>query len=177
MSRLLAESGAYLLAEDGGYLLLEDGDTDLSPNVIELTASIRTGLDLLTAVRPALSLVASVRRTVDTTRRRSRKMTYDLRVGDTGTKILLQIVDENSDSVDVSDAEISITLKESKGAPKVFDPGDIEFDTDGTDGRVFVLTLADTLDTSGTWYAQAVATIGDAVFHSRPVPFTVGANL
>jgi hypothetical protein len=70
-------------------------------------------------------------------------------VGDSGTKLRLTVRDENGDIVDVSAAtEILIFLTDPDGDVVEYTGA---VDTDGTDGKIKMITDEDTLHEHGTW--------------------------
>lgn len=108
-----------------------------------------------------------------------------LQVGDTGTKVLVTIVEDDDDGnpqpVDCSEA----TTKEIKlrRVPALDEdtPDAIvraaSFETDGTDGQLFIVTEADDLDQEGSWLVQGRVVIGAGEWHSRKGRFRVEDNL
>lgn len=95
------------------------------------------------------------------------------RVGDIGTKVRLQVLDEIGAAVDVSSATVTIRLRNGT-IVKTFSG---VLDSTGADGKVYFLSLVDTWFREGMYIVQAFAVIGAKQFYSLPYQFEVGGNL
>ena len=96
-----------------------------------------------------------------------------LRKGDIGATIIVTIVDENDAVLDISTATTK-QLKFEKGTSRTVVTQTAVFTTDGTDGKVEYVTVADDLDELGLWYVQPhiILAAGDD-FHGAVGSFTV----
>lgn len=103
----------------------------------------------------------------------------DVRLGDIGTQFAVQIVDEQGNPVDVSQA-VTLTIrlkppgKATRSKAAILDPSKIPV---GVDGWILYVAVALDLDTVGTWGIQGFASFGaSAQFSSRPGSFRVESN-
>lgn len=76
-------------------------------------------------------------------------MTYDARVGDTGTSIRILIQNQDNEIVDVGDATEMVIIFVKPDGSRVEKTASLL--TDGSDGYIHYVTEADFLDQSGTW--------------------------
>ena len=99
----------------------------------------------------------------------------DIRVGDIGTVFRLTIVDEVEDVVNIS-AATTQEIRFEKPDKTVVDKAS-SFTTDGTDGNIQYVTVADDLDMDGKWRIQAhiVTPVGE--WRSEIETFWVSENL
>lgn len=102
-------------------------------------------------------------------------MASEIRVGDTGTKFLVTVKDENGDVKDVSTAG---TLELIFQKPN----GDIltktaSFDSDGTDGKIYYTTSSEDVDKAGLWRLQSYVVIGTDEKKTNIDSFRVYPNL
>lgn len=98
-------------------------------------------------------------------------------VGDIGTSLQLNLVDENGTAIDVSAATTkSIVLLSPGGTASTKTAA---FVTDGTNGQIrYVTTAAADLNEAGTWKMQASIVVTSALtFKSDAAVFIVAANL
>jgi len=99
---------------------------------------------------------------------------YEIHVDDIGTAFQL-IMKECEDIVDVSSALTKEIV--FKKPDKTIIIQTAEFKTDGTDGIIQYITIADDLDLKGTWYIQGVVTLPTGTWSSDISKFKVYANL
>tara|TARA_R100000008_G_scaffold73806_1_gene52359 strand:- start:154 stop:462 length:309 start_codon:yes stop_codon:yes gene_type:complete len=98
----------------------------------------------------------------------------EIHVNDVGTTFQLTFK-ENGDVVDISSASaINIILTGPDDTAKV-KTGVLV--SGGTDGKAKYVTVADDLDTAGTWKLQGKITFASTVYHSDVHNFTVFKNL
>lgn len=109
-----------------------------------------------------------------------------LQVGDTGTKLLATIVEEDDSGtlqpVDISSAtglEITIAreAENDEDTPTAPVTRSASLETDGLDGKLFILTEAGDIDAKGSWLIQGAATIGAWSGSSAVGRFRVAANI
>lgn len=102
-------------------------------------------------------------------------MTEEIHVGDIGTKFLVTIK-EGTSVVDISSATtkeiIFLKPEAASGTVEV-----AEFETDGTDGKIYYLSGTSFLDTAGEWTIQAHVAIGTDEWRSSFGTFVVYDNL
>ena len=96
-------------------------------------------------------------------------------VGDIGTALILTVRDQDGKIVDLSQVSaLSMVLLKPdlttlmKTAVLV---------TDGKDGQMQYVTIANDLDQPGVWRRQGIVTIGAGKWESDTVSFSVEANL
>lgn len=100
-------------------------------------------------------------------------------VGDVGTKFLVTILEDddagNPQAVDVSGATLkTVTLKPPSGAVIT---RNASFETDGTDGKIFILSQSGDLSVAGAWEVQGRVTLAAGDWRSEVGSFAVKANL
>jgi hypothetical protein len=93
---------------------------------------------------------------------------------DTGTALVIAVVDEEGDPVDVSSATKTVYLKKPTGA--VLEKAGVN-DTTGTDGLMKYVTQSGDLDTLGSWEIQGKVVIGSAEWRTKVGQFVVHPNL
>jgi hypothetical protein len=99
----------------------------------------------------------------------------DIRVGDIGTVFRLTIVDEVEDVVNIS-AATTTEIRFQKPDETSVDQ-DAAFTTDGVDGEIQYVTIADDLDVSGKWKIQAYIVTPVGEWRSEIETFWVQENL
>lgn len=99
----------------------------------------------------------------------------DIRVGDVGTVFRLTIVDELEDIVNIS-AATTTEIRFEKPDKTTVDKT-AGFVTDGTDGGIQYVTIADDLDMSGKWRIQAYIVTPVGEWRSEIETFWVSDNL
>ena len=102
-------------------------------------------------------------------------MAQEIHIGDIGTAFRVAVVDSSDVVIDISTAttqEFSFRKPDGTTITKT-----TVFDTDGTDGIIKYLTIADDLDKSGTWYIQAKVILPTGTWHSSTGSFEVYNNL
>jgi len=103
------------------------------------------------------------------------KLTEKIFVGDIGTAFI-GTFKENGVIVDISSATVKNIVFEKPNGLKVTMPG--SFVTDGTDGQLQYVSVADDLDIGGKWRLQGFVNLGGVwVGHSDIVEFKVYDNL
>lgn len=101
-------------------------------------------------------------------------MSEEIHRNDIGTKFLVTILDDTS-ALDISTAsEKKIIFKKSNGfvVEKT-----AEFNTDGSDGKVYYTTVADDLSITGIWSIQAKVVLPTGTWRSDTQNFEVYSNL
>lgn len=98
----------------------------------------------------------------------------EIHLGDVGTKFLATIMDDDV-AVDISTATVKkLRFKGPNGSTKEYDA---TFETDGTDGKIYYVTVTDDLDEIGIWEWQAYIEMGGGEWNSSKDTFDVKANL
>lgn len=104
-------------------------------------------------------------------------MAQEIHLGDIGTAFRITLKDDDV-PVDVSSAVAvgakTITFKKKSG---VVVEKEAVFFTDGTDGIIQYLTIAEDLDELGTWEIQAQVTLTSGQWRSNTDKFRVYENL
>lgn len=102
-------------------------------------------------------------------------MTAEIHKGDIGTKFLLTIED-NGVAIDISASTVkTIIFRRPDGVVRA---KTAQFNTDGTDGKIYWTTTAVTdLDVTGDWHIQGYIEIGTGKWHTSVEDFTVEDNL
>jgi hypothetical protein len=98
-----------------------------------------------------------------------------MRVGDIGTKIISQIVDQDGEIIPIGSA-ISMLMKLSKPNGTVVQKTPTLL-TDGTDGKLVYSTLANDIDIDGTWKSQSWVQLPGGSWHTSIEIFDVEPNL
>lgn len=98
----------------------------------------------------------------------------EIHVGDVGTTFTVTILDENSDVVNLSTADVNLLFEKPDG---VVLTKDASFVTDGTDGQVKYVTIAGDLDLHGNWSLQAFVDYGSVEWYSDIAKFKVHKNV
>lgn len=103
-------------------------------------------------------------------------MNPDIHVGDIGTAMVFQVVDQSNNIVDLSSASaMQVILKApSWSSGQAFTA---VWSTNGTDGKMQYVSIASTFSEPGTWQAQVYFAIGGGAWKSDIVKFKVKANL
>lgn len=131
-------------------------------NVITFDAQVCTTINFDTQIWTVLDFTGAV------------DMICDPRVADAGTQVILRVIDESLLPVPLAGWTVTIKMKQGLNVTKSFAGIPL---TDGTDGKVYCLTLPDTWDRVGVWSAQALAVNGAKSFNSKPAVFRVGGNI
>lgn len=101
-------------------------------------------------------------------------MIEEIHKDDIGTKFLVMVMDGSS-VVDLSGATVKkIAFKKSDGTSV---EKSALFKTDGSDGKIYYVTIADDLSMSGKWELQAKVTLPTGVWSSSIKFFMVYDNL
>jgi len=98
----------------------------------------------------------------------------EIHVGDITTKFLVTVTDD-SVAEDISSATTKDIIFRKPDGTLLTKAG--VFETDGTDGKLFYLTIADDLDTEGVWSLQVSLILSSGTWKSDVSEFTVYANL
>lgn len=103
-----------------------------------------------------------------------------VQLGDIGTKFLVTIEEDDSDGiaqpVDVSQATLkTITIMPEGGSTPITKAA--SFETDGTDGKIFITSESGDLSTSGSWQIQGRVTLPGGDWRSKVGCFSVKTNL
>lgn len=103
-------------------------------------------------------------------------MACEIHVDDIGTTFRLTIVDCDDVLIDISTATVKDIIFKKPDGTKVTKSG--VFYTNGTDGIIDYVTIADDLDLAGTgWHVQAFVTLTTGTWSSEIGDFTVVDNL
>lgn len=101
-------------------------------------------------------------------------MSLEIHEGDIGTKLLVTITDDGN-IVDVSPAtSLSIFIKKPNGTV-LTKPATLE--TDGTDGKIYYVTVAGDLDKAGIYKIQGKVTFVTGTYYTNTSSFKVHCNL
>jgi len=102
-----------------------------------------------------------------------------IRKSDIGTSFE-RTVQDNSVVVDVSGAtlkEIIFQKPDANGTPGAFVTQTAQFTTDGIDGKIRYITIANDLDVIGVWKWQAKVVLGAGTWKTDILEFEVHENL
>ena len=98
-----------------------------------------------------------------------------IHVGDVGTKFRLVIVDKNLNPIDISSATVKkIYFKKGNGS-KLAKTG--SFLTNGKDGIIEYIAIANDIDIPGRWQMQGRVEMPDGKYYSEIVTFQVNSNI
>jgi hypothetical protein len=99
----------------------------------------------------------------------------EVHVGDEGTSIEVVILDEDNEPLDISTATaMVIKIRARKKQTKAIAAS---FVTDGSDGKIHIITDQNTLDFAGKWKIQAHVTLPEGAWSSDQGEFEVFSNL
>lgn len=100
-------------------------------------------------------------------------------VGDIGTKFLITIREDDASGnpIDISGAAIKeITIaRDTEAGPAVTKPA--SFETDGKDGKMFILSEDGDLSVDGKWLVQGRVQLDDGTWRTSVGSFPVRPNL
>jgi len=101
-------------------------------------------------------------------------MASEIHEGDIGTKLLITVTDDGS-IVDISSASsLSIYIKKPDGTI-LTRTGVLE--TDGTDGKMYYITVAGDLDRAGNYKIQGKVVLPSGSYYTSTATFKVHCNL
>lgn len=101
-------------------------------------------------------------------------MASEIHEGDIGTKLLITITDDGN-IVDISSASsLSIFIKKPNGT-LLSRSGTLE--TDGTDGKMYYITVVGDLDQAGIYKLQGHVTLLNGSYFTSTATFKVHCNL
>lgn len=101
-------------------------------------------------------------------------MASEIHEGDIGTKLLITVTDDGS-IVDISSASsLSIYIKKPSGTI-LTRTGVLE--TDGTDGKMYYITVAGDLDAAGNYKIQGKVVLPAGSYYTSTATFKVHCNL
>lgn len=101
-------------------------------------------------------------------------MASEIHSGDVGTKLLVTVLDDGV-VVDISAAStLSIFIKKPDGTILTV-TGVLE--TDGTDGKMYYVTVSGDIDVAGTYKIQGQVVLGGGTFNTSTATFMVHCNL
>lgn len=101
-------------------------------------------------------------------------MSSQIHQNDIGNKLLLTVTDDG-EVVDISSAiSLSIFIKRPDSSI-LTRPGTLE--TDGTDGKMYYITVADDLNQAGNYKIQAYVTFTSGAYYTSISTFKVHCNL
>jgi hypothetical protein len=98
----------------------------------------------------------------------------EVHIGDVGTAIILEILEDGAPLEIPADAVKKIWVRKPGGLAAEWDATLV---TDGTDGKIQYITEADDLDTVGAWRVQGHVEFGGGKWSSSIGTFQVFANL
>ena len=98
----------------------------------------------------------------------------EIHLNDVGTKFLVTITDGSS-AVDVSSASTKQIIIQKPSGTKI--TGTATFNSDGTDGKIHYVAIADDLDEAGSYKLQGKVIISDGTFYTDITSFKVYRNL
>lgn len=101
-------------------------------------------------------------------------MASEIHKGDIGTKLLVTVTDDGS-IVDISSASsLSIFIKKPNGTI-LTRVGTLE--TDGTDGKMYYITVPGDLDAAGAYKIQGQVVLPSGSYYTSTATFKVHCNL
>ncbi len=100
--------------------------------------------------------------------------TTEVHVGDIGTKFLVTIK-ENGVALDISTASVK-KIRFRRPDNTTLDKTAV-FETDGTDGKIYYLSIAGDLSIKGTWSIQGFITMPSGSWNSKIASFMVNENI
>lgn len=101
-------------------------------------------------------------------------MASEIHEDDIGTKLLATIIDDN-EVVNISSASsLTLLIKKPNGSI-LTRPATLE--TDGTDGKMYYITVAGDLDEAGIYKIQGLVVLPNGSFYTSIVTFKVHCNL
>lgn len=101
-------------------------------------------------------------------------MASEIHEGDIGTKLLVTIIDDG-DIVDISSASsLSLFIKKPNGTI-LTRPATLE--TDGTDGKMYYITVVGDIDKAGVYKIQGLVVLLNGSFYTSTATFKVHCNL
>jgi methionine-rich copper-binding protein CopC len=98
----------------------------------------------------------------------------EIHLNDVGTKFLVTIKDGSS-AVNISSASTKEIIIQKPSGTKI--TATATFDSDGTDGKIYYVTVADDLDEAGSYKLQGKVIISDGTFYTDITSFKVHRNL
>jgi hypothetical protein len=98
----------------------------------------------------------------------------EIHLNDVGTKFLVTIKDGSS-AVNISSASTKEIIIQKPSGTKI--TATATFDSDGTDGKIHYVTVADDLDEAGSYKLQGKVIISDGTFYTDITSFKVYRNL
>ena len=101
-------------------------------------------------------------------------MASEIHEGDVGTKLLITVTDDGS-VVDISSATSKDIFIKKPDGTILNRTGVLE--TDGTDGKMYYITIAGDLDTAGNYKIQGKVTLATGTFYTSTATFKVHCNL
>jgi hypothetical protein len=101
-------------------------------------------------------------------------MASEIHEGDIGTKLLVTVTDDGA-VVDISSASaLSIFIRKPNGTI-LTRVGTLE--TDGTDGKMYYITVAGDLDAAGSYKIQGQVVLPSGSYYTSTATFKVHCNL
>ena len=101
-------------------------------------------------------------------------MSDEIHVGDIGTRIELTVLKDNLPLNLSTATDIDLVIGRPTAAKLTVTP---TFVTDGTDGKVYYLTVINDLSEAGIYQLQIIATFSGGKWHSEIVKMRVYANV
>lgn len=101
-------------------------------------------------------------------------MASEIHEDDIGTKLLATIIDDNEVVNISSSSSLTLLIKKPNGSI-LTRPATLE--TDGTDGKIYYITVAGDLDEAGIYKIQGLVVLPNGSFYTSIVTFKVHCNL
>lgn len=101
-------------------------------------------------------------------------MASEIHKGDIGTKFIITLMDDEVIE-DISSATTKQIIFQKHSNTDIIK--DAIFETDGTDGKIYYISIDGDLDETGTWTIQAKITMPSGAWSSSTSTFTVHSNL
>lgn len=101
-------------------------------------------------------------------------MASEIHEGDIGTKLLITVTDDG-EVVDISSATAKDIFIKKPDGTILSRSGTLE--TDGTDGKMYYITIAGDLDKAGNYKIQGRVTLTTGTFYTSTATFKVHCNL
>lgn len=101
-------------------------------------------------------------------------MASEIHEDDVGTKLLATIIDDG-EVVDISSASSFTLLIKKPNGVLLAKPATLE--TNGTDGKIYYITVAGDLDEAGVYKIQGLVVLPNGSFYTSIVTFKVHCNL
>ncbi len=102
-------------------------------------------------------------------------MSSEIHLNDVGTQFLITLVDANENPMDISAATSKFIIFKKPSGALITKSG--SFYTDGTDGKIYYISILNDLDEIGAWKIQAHVITLTSDWHTNFSTFKVHRNL